>query len=124
MKFFGLVAAALPPAPAKQSPLPPYHPLCLPLLPDQNSSSSLQQLHIPSKTSVAAPVPFPVMDDASSPLDLSELQWQELQRDGFLVVRSVLPPSEVRALNARLDDLMCGAVQVNRSARTCWRRRL
>ncbi len=56
------------------------------------------------------------MADASSPLELSEQQWEALQRDGFLVVHRALPPSEVQALNARLDDLMCGAVQVIRVA--------
>jgi hypothetical protein len=54
------------------------------------------------------------MTDTSSPLDLSEQQWQALQRDGFVVVHSVLPPSEVHDLNARLDDLMSGVVQVRR----------
>lgn len=56
------------------------------------------------------------MADACSPLDLSELQWEALQRDGFLLVRGALPPSEVHALNARLDDLMCGTVQVKSAA--------
>ena len=58
------------------------------------------------------------MTDTSSPLDLSDLQWEALQRDGFLVVHRVLPPSEVQALNARLDDLMSGAVQVKRAVTT------
>jgi hypothetical protein len=63
------------------------------------------------------------MADTTSPLDLSELQWEALVRDGFLVVRRALPPGEVQALNARLDDLMSGAVQVKRAARTrCWRK--
>ena len=51
------------------------------------------------------------MADAS-PADITQLQWETLQRDGFVVVRRVLPPSEVDALNARLEDLMSGVVQV------------
>ncbi len=59
------------------------------------------------------------MADASSPLDLTQLQWEALQRDGFLVVNRVLQPSEVDALNARVDDLMNGTVQVKRLPQTC-----
>jgi hypothetical protein len=41
---------------------------------------------------------------------LSDEQFAQLDRDGFLVVRGVLPPGELAALNARLDDLMAGRV--------------
>lgn len=41
---------------------------------------------------------------------LTEEQWSQYDRDGFVVLRGVLPPDELQALNARLDDLMSGAV--------------
>ena len=42
---------------------------------------------------------------------LTEEQWAAYDRDGFVVLRGVLPRDELAALNARLDDLMSGAVQ-------------
>ena len=42
---------------------------------------------------------------------LTEEQWAQYDRDGFVVLRGVLPAAELAALNARLDDLMSGAVQ-------------
>ena len=42
--------------------------------------------------------------------DLTAAQWESYERDGFLVVPGVLSPAELSALNARLDALMCGAV--------------
>ena len=43
--------------------------------------------------------------------DLTEAQWADYERDGFVVLRGLLPPPELAALNARLDDIMSGAVQ-------------
>lgn len=42
---------------------------------------------------------------------LTDEQWASYDRDGFVVLRGVLAPPELAALNARLDDLMSGAVQ-------------
>lgn len=42
--------------------------------------------------------------------DLSDEQWAAYLRDGFVVVRNVLSPDELAALNTRLDALMSGAV--------------
>jgi len=43
--------------------------------------------------------------------DLTEAQWADYERDGFVVLRGLLPAGELAALNARLGDIMSGAVQ-------------
>ena len=42
---------------------------------------------------------------------LSEQQWSDYARDGFLHLGRVLEPAEVAALCARADDLALGRVQ-------------
>ncbi len=46
-----------------------------------------------------------------SPQGLTEAQWAQYERDGFLVIDCAASAAEVAALNARLDDIMLGRVQ-------------
>ena len=41
---------------------------------------------------------------------LSDAQWAQFQRDGFLLLGKVADDEELAALNGRIDDLMSGAV--------------
>ena len=47
-----------------------------------------------------------------SPHSLTNEQWQQFQRDGFIKLGRLLPQNELNELQQRIDDIMLGKASV------------